>query len=118
MKTVNKRYYKIGEVSELLGLPLSTLRFWEKNFTVISPMRNAAGTRYYTAEDVEKIEMVAYLVKEKGLKLAAAEASLNANRSGVSRKFAAIKRLNEIKATLEDIEQALTERIRKTSGGV
>ena len=41
----SKRYYKIGDVAEILGLPVSTLRFWEKQFTVVKPRRNARGTR-------------------------------------------------------------------------
>ena len=42
----SKRYYKIGDVAEILCLPVSTLRFWEKQFTVVKPRRNARGTRY------------------------------------------------------------------------
>ena len=60
----SKRYYKIGDVAEILGLPVSTLRFWEKQFTVVKPRRNARGTRYYTVKDIETIRMIYFLVKE------------------------------------------------------
>ena len=53
MDNLNKKYYKISEVAELLGLPASTLRFWEKQFTVIRPKRNNHGTRFYTPADIE-----------------------------------------------------------------
>ena len=70
MDSLNKKYYKISEVAELLQIPASTLRFWEKQFTVIHPKRNDKGSRFYTPADIEKIRMVHYLVKEKGYKLA------------------------------------------------
>ena len=73
MRRTEKKYYKIGEVAEILHIPCSTLRFWEKKFTIIRPRRTEGYTRYYSLEDIEKIRMVWYLVKEKGLKLEAAE---------------------------------------------
>ncbi|MDE7145724.1 MAG: MerR family transcriptional regulator, partial [Duncaniella sp.] len=63
-----KKYYKIREVAEMLGIPASTLRFWEKQFTIIKPHRNEKVTRFYTPKDVETIRMVHFLVKEKGLR--------------------------------------------------
>lgn len=41
MDNLDKKFYKISEVAEILGLPASTLRFWESKFTVIKPRRNA-----------------------------------------------------------------------------
>lgn len=55
---IQKKYYKIREVAEILGLPQSTLRFWESHFTIINPKRNDKGTRFYTASDIEKLRMV------------------------------------------------------------
>ena len=48
--SIDKRFYKIKEVSELLDLPASTLRFWETQFTILKPRRNDGGTRFYTPE--------------------------------------------------------------------
>ena len=62
---LNKKYYKIREVAEILNIPASTLRFWEGQFTIIKPKRNEHGTRFYTPSDIETIKMVHYLVKEK-----------------------------------------------------
>ena len=55
---LEKKYYKIREVAEMLGLPASTIRFWESKFTIINPKRNDKGTRFYTPSDVEKLRMV------------------------------------------------------------
>ncbi len=104
---LGKRYYKISEVAALLGIPGSTLRFWESKFTVVHPKRNAGGQRMYTPNDIEKIRMIYYLVKEKGLKLDAAQEQLRTNTSGVSRRFEAIQRLRQIRARLVSLQQAL-----------
>jgi DNA-binding transcriptional MerR regulator len=107
MDSINKKFYKIREVAELTGLPLSTLRFWESRFTIIKPKRNDKGTRFYTADDIEKIKMVYFLVKEKGLKLEAAQEQLKHNHTGVSRHAAAINHLKEIRAELVRMLDAL-----------
>lgn len=103
---LDKKYYRISEVASLTGLPISTLRFWEKKFTIIKPKRNEKGTRYYTPKDVEELRMVAYLVKEHGLRLEAAEEQLRTNRNGVSRKAKAVERLRSIRATLQQMLDA------------
>ncbi|MDE5971804.1 MAG: MerR family transcriptional regulator, partial [Muribaculaceae bacterium] len=48
---LTKKFYKIREVSELLGLPASTIRYWETEFDQLSPRRNDKGTRYFTPDD-------------------------------------------------------------------
>ncbi|MBR5101841.1 MAG: MerR family transcriptional regulator [Muribaculaceae bacterium] len=107
MDELNKRFYRIGDVAEILNIPTSTLRFWEKEFTIIKPQRNAKNARLYTAKDIETIKMIYYLVKEKGLKLDAAQAQIKANRDGVSKRFEVIERLKEAKATLLEIQKGL-----------
>lgn len=103
---LDKKYYKISEVAEIVGVPCSTLRFWESRFTIIKPKRNSGGTRFYTPADVEKIRMIYYLVKEKGLKLEAAENQIRHNHSGVNRRFEAIDRLKSIRADLVGLLKA------------
>lgn len=103
MEDLTKNYYKIGEVAEILGIPASTLRFWEKEFTIIKPKRNSKNTRFYTPEDVETIKMVYYLVKEKGLKLDAAQQQIRVNRHNVSQRSEVINRLKSVRNQLQDM---------------
>jgi DNA-binding transcriptional MerR regulator len=91
------------------SLVASTLRFWEKEFTIIKPVRNAKNTRLYTPKDIETIKMIHYLVKEKGLKLDAAQAMIRRNRDGVSKRFEVIDRLKSIKSQLLHLKKALEE---------
>ena len=55
---VLKKYYSIKEVSEMLDIPESTLRYWEKEFKEIKPKKNAKGIRHYTVDDIEQIKKV------------------------------------------------------------
>ena len=109
MDELNKRFYRIGDVADILSSPASTLRFWEKEFTIIKPVRNAKNTRLYTPKDIETIKMIHYLVKEKGLKLDAAQAMIRRNRDGVSKRFEVIDRLKSIKSQLLHLKKALEE---------
>ena len=91
----------------MLHLPLSTLRFWEQEFSIIRPKRSDGNTRYYTPHDIENVRLVQYLVKEKGMRLEAARAEINRNRDNVSKRVEVIDRLREIRAQLANIKAAL-----------
>lgn len=107
MDSIEKKYYKISEVAELLGIPASTLRFWEKSFTVIKPKRNSHGTRFYTPADIDKIAMVHYLVKERGLKLDAAQEQIRSNPQGIERRHQTVARLKEMRRRVQSMLDAL-----------
>jgi DNA-binding transcriptional MerR regulator len=53
-------YYSIGEVSELLGEKQSTLRYWESEFSELSPRRSSGGRRIYTESDVKLLKRIQY----------------------------------------------------------
>lgn len=103
MDNLTKKFYKISEVTDILNIPASTLRFWESKFTVINPRRNNGGTRFYTPEDIEKIKMIHYLVKVKGLKIEAAQEQIRNNISGVSRHALAVQRLQNVREKLNEL---------------
>lgn len=110
MDVLDKKYYKISEVAEILDIPASTLRFWENRFTIIKPRRNDKGTRFYTPADIEKIRMVHYLVKEKGMRLEAAQEQIKRNQTGISKKVEALDRLKSIRDRLQTVLDALNSR--------
>lgn len=107
MQDLDKKFYKIGDVAEILGIPMSTLRYWETQFTIIKPRRNAKNIRFYTPADIETIRKIHYLVKEKGFKLDAAQAQIRANRDGVDKRFEVVDRLKKVKAELQQLKEAL-----------
>lgn len=109
MNDLNKKFYKISEVAQMLNLPESTLRFWESKFTFISPRRNAGNMRLYTPDDIEKIRHIHYLIKVKKLKIEAAIEQLKQNASGVSRQYQAIERLKSVRNQLTDLLKNLNK---------
>ena len=106
---LNKKFYKISDVAAILGIPATTLRYWEKEFTIIKPRRNAKNIRFYTPADIETIRKVYYLVKEKGLKLDAAQEQIRRNRANVDKRFEVIERLKGIKQALLELDEALSK---------
>ena len=108
---MEKLFYIIIEVAEIIGESTSLVRFWANSFPKqIKPKRNANGTRLYTPRDIEKIRMINYLVKDKGLKLEAAEQQISRNHSGVSRRYEVIERLQNIRNELSGMLDALNSR--------
>lgn len=107
--SIEKKYYKIREVSEMLDLPPSTLRFWETQFPMIKPRRNQGGTRFYTSADIETLRMINYLIKDRGLKIDAAQEALRRNHSGISRHHRAVETLRRVRSDLQAILDALNK---------
>ena len=62
---IKKLYYSIGEVSQQTGLEQHVLRYWETEFPGLNPQKNRAGRRIYTRTDIEFIERLKYLLKER-----------------------------------------------------
>lgn len=58
------RFYSIREVMERTGLPASTLRYWESQFSQLSPRKDGHGNRYYKLSDIELIERIRYIRDE------------------------------------------------------
>ena len=61
----DKLYFRIGEVSNLTGLPTHVLRFWESEFSRIRPKRTASGQRLYTRRDIELILHIKNLLYDR-----------------------------------------------------
>ena len=105
---VLKKYYSIKEVSEMLEIPESTLRYWEKEFKEISPKKNAKGIRHYTAADIEQIKLVNHLVKEKSLTIKGAKTRMKDNPQTATGTHEVVERLKavreELKAILAELE--------------
>lgn len=106
-KKVEKLFYSIGEVSEMLGVNPSLIRFWEKNFTIIKPQKNKKGNRLFTVKDIETLKLIYHLVKEKGMTLEGAQKRLKDNKEGEDRSFEVVDRLTKIKEMLLDVSSRL-----------
>ncbi|MCD6256225.1 MAG: MerR family transcriptional regulator, partial [Deltaproteobacteria bacterium] len=70
-----KRYFKIGEVSHIVGVEPHVLRFWEKEFKEIKPLR-LSSQRLYRYQDIETILEIKRLLYEEGFTIAGAKKRL------------------------------------------
>jgi DNA-binding transcriptional MerR regulator len=73
---LTKLYYSIGEVAAFFQVNASLIRFWEKEFQVISPKKNRKGNRLFSPKDIENIEKIYQLVKVRGFTLEGAKNAL------------------------------------------
>lgn len=75
-KTIERLYWSIGEVAEQLGVNTSLIRYWEKEFGNVKPKRTVKGDRLYTRKEIEQLQHIQHLVKEKGFTLQGAREQL------------------------------------------
>lgn len=102
-----KRYYKIGEVAKAFNVNTSLIRFWEKEFEVLKPKKNAKGDRKFTPEDVKNLQRIFYLVKDKGYTLEGAKAHLKEGKKKALDSFEIIRKLESVKNELIKIKNQL-----------
>jgi DNA-binding transcriptional MerR regulator len=74
-----KRYFTIGEVSELCGVKPHVLRYWEQEFIELSPVKRRGNRRYYQRHDVLMIRQIRSLLYEQGYTIGGAKAHLNSD---------------------------------------
>jgi len=74
----DKLYFKIGEVSVLLGVEPYVLRYWETEFPALSPKKSGTGHRLYRRKDVELLLRIKHLLYEKRFTIEGARQSLQA----------------------------------------
>jgi len=101
----DKLYYSIGEVAKAFDVNASLIRFWESEFSVIKPKKNAKG--YFSKEDIKNIELIYHLVKERGYTLEGAKTHLKTNKKAALDNFDIIRKLNKIKSALEELKSNL-----------
>ncbi len=105
---MEKLYYTIGEVAEILDENTSLVRFWSNSFTkYLKPKRNAKGNRLYTKEDLETLKQIHYLVKEQGMTLDGAAKKMAADRKKVDSKVKVLDSLKTIRKQLVSVKKSL-----------
>ncbi|MEM1258639.1 MAG: MerR family transcriptional regulator [Bacteroidota bacterium] len=102
-----KRYYGIGEVAKAFGVNTSLIRFWEKEFDVLQPKKNAKGNRKFTPQDIKNLQLIHHLVKERGFTLEGAKTHLKEEKHKTLSNFDVIEKLQRVKAELIKIKEQL-----------
>ncbi|HSB14676.1 MAG TPA: MerR family transcriptional regulator [Bryobacteraceae bacterium] len=116
----DRLYFRIGEVSQLVGVPPHVLRFWEKSFPALSPKKSGTGRRLYRRKDVELLLEVKRLLYERRYTIEGARKYLEsrprravqkpAQESSQATLFAAPPALESIRHELAEILALLKRR--------
>ena len=106
---IEKIFFTIGEVAEMIGENTSLIRYWENQFDALKPQKNKKGNRLFTKDDIETVKLIHYLVKERGLTLKGAKQKLKENRDETINNFEIVKRLQSVRDELIGIRDGLDE---------
>lgn len=101
-----KRYFTIGEVSELCGVKPHVLRYWEQEFDQLKPVKRRGNRRYYQRGDVIMIRQIRSLLYEQGFTIGGARQQLEGDRAqdDVSRSHQIIR---QVRMELEQVLHTL-----------
>ena len=105
----DKFYFKIGEVSEIVGLAPYVLRFWETEFKQIKPKRTRSGQRSYRRQDVALILRIKHLLYDKKFTIEGARQHLKRKSGDAVRaeRVAEAPTINEIRDELIGIRELI-----------
>ena len=96
-----KRYFTIGEVSELCGVKPHVLRYWEQEFTNLKPVKRRGNRRYYQRHDVLMIRQIRSLLYDQGFTITGARQRLDGQqqRNEVSMSNQIVRQVRRICST-------------------
>jgi DNA-binding transcriptional MerR regulator len=101
-----KRYFTIGEVSELCGVKPHVLRYWEQEFPQLKPVKRRGNRRYYQRQDVLMIRQIRSLLYEQGFTIGGARQKMSGEDARVDITQSQ-QIVHQVRLELEDVLQLL-----------
>ena len=101
-----KSYYSIGDVSKMFNENASLIRFWENEFDILKPKKNAKGDRFFRPEDVKNLKLIHHLLRQRKYTIEGAKEFLKSNKTA-SEKFEMIRSLQKLKSFLNELKASL-----------
>lgn len=116
-----KRYFTIGEVSDLCGVKPHVLRYWEQEFTQLKPVKRRGNRRYYQHHEVLLIRRIRDLLYEQGFTISGARTRLGDVREAPHDQEAAVRlsgtEFQALRTELTSIRDSLSEVLGDTALG-
>jgi DNA-binding transcriptional MerR regulator len=112
----DKIYFKIGEVSEILGLEPHVLRYWENEFDVLSPTKSKSGQRLYRRKDVEILDLIRDLLHRQKFTIKGAKQHLKTLGTGKAMDEKAKRDQSDHALFLEDLGRRLQKIAQRADG--
>lgn len=106
-ESATKIYYSISEVAHMLQVKVSLLRFWEKEFSELSPRKTRKGKRQFNAQDIELLQIIHQLVKKQGYTLEGAKQVLNKNKKVLKEQQKHLQALKDLRCFLTQLRDTL-----------
>lgn len=106
-KEISKLYYPIGEVAEMFEVNTSMIRFYEKEFEILQPKKNAKGNRLFRPEDLDNLKIIFHLIKDKGFTLQGAKDYMKTNKNEVQDNQKVIDSLEKLKSFMNELKEQL-----------
>jgi DNA-binding transcriptional MerR regulator len=106
-REIEKLYYTIGEVADMFQVNASQIRFYENEFDVLQPKKNAKGNRLFRLEDIENLKIIFNLIKDKGFTLQGAKDFLKKNKNEALEQQKVIDSLEKIKAFMLELRDQI-----------
>ena len=105
---MEKLYYSIGEAAQVIGESTSLVRYWTNEFDRhFKVKRSSRGDRKDTAEDIDTLKQIHYLVNVKGMTLEGVDKALKENKGSVDRSVKVLESLKIIRDQLVEVKKAL-----------
>ena len=101
-----KRYFTIGEVSELCGVKPHVLRYWEQEFSNLKPVKRRGNRRYYQRHDVLMIRQIRSLLYDQGFTITGARARLEGQQARMEVSISN-QIVRQVRMELEEVLQIL-----------
>ncbi|MCC6385400.1 MAG: MerR family transcriptional regulator [Bacteroidia bacterium] len=106
--SVNEKiFWSVTEVAEMLGVNESHIRYWDKEFDIIKPVRNKKGIRFFTKEDIQNFRHIYHLVKEKGYTLEGAKKMMKFKRKDLENTVDVRETLTSLRDFLIEVKESL-----------
>ena len=77
LRSRKKLFYKIGDICKICQIQPHVLRYWETEFTVLSPTKNRAGQRIYREKDLQIVEKIKHLLYQEGYTISGANKKIS-----------------------------------------
>jgi len=100
-----KRYFTIGEVSELCAVKPHVLRYWEQEFPQLKPVKRRGNRRYYQRQDVLTIREIRSLLYEQGFTIGGARQNMEHKRSAPQESTESFSQL--VDSMIDELEDVL-----------
>lgn len=108
LNNADKLYFSIGEVAKLFKVNPSLIRFWEKEFDELKLKKNKKGNRLFTKADLESLNLIYHLVKQRGYTLQGAKEKLKGDKQKYSSEVEVIESLQNIKSFLLQLKEEIS----------